>query len=344
MSDKVKLLTALFMASTGLPDETSAKFKPHEAPLQKTWKHFLKVLADITHADSAKLHLTENNQSVQSWQVGDDLSGADLAESDRMRTNRVYSQSDHPSALKSNLPLRTMRWKVATDTWGMITLKRHTQDFRAIDSQHLSNLLPYLAPSIQAWQSLTRERTQANFAHKICADLGAGWILFSPTGQVTAMASGLAMQLKEVANIDLTVEGWLRLEPVAAHDLRHALRAITNENSGPHSILLNSSPRVQMILSYEHHASTMILVGRIRHHVMASTLPLPRIMKAFNLTRSEARLAAALCDGLNMCDAALALGWTIETTRSVSKQLFSSMGVHGQPSVVRAMQSSAIWL
>jgi len=344
MSDETQLLTALFMASTGLPEETRAEFKPPEAPTPKAWSHFLRVLADITHADSAELHLIENNRSVQSWQVGDDLGGADITASDRMRTSRVYSQSDHPSALKSNLPLRAIRWRVATDAWGIITLKRRTEDFRAIDGQHLSNLLPYLAPAVRAWQSLNRERAQADLAHQICADLGAGWIVFTPTGQVTAMALGLAEQLEKVAGIGLSGEGRLRLSPVAARDLRDALGAITNGNSGPHSVWLSSSPRVQMILSTEHHAGAEALVGRIRHDVMASALPLSRIMTTFDLNRSEARLAAALCDGLSLSDAAQTLGWTIETTRSTSKQLFAHMGVNGQPGVVRVMQASAIWL
>jgi len=344
MSDETQLLTALFMASTGLPDEARAEFKSPETPPPKAWPHFLRVLADITHADSAELHLIENNRFVQSWQVGDDLGDADLTASDRMRTSRVYSQSDHPSALKSNLPQRAIRWRVATDAWGIITLKRRTEDFRAIDGQHLSNLLPYLAPSVRAWQSLTRERAQADLAHQICADLGAGWIVLSPTGQVTAMASGLAAQLEKVAGIGLSAEGRLRLTPVAARDLRNALGAIANGNSGPHSVWLSSSPRVQMILSTEHHAGAEALVGRIRHDLMASALPLSRIMTAFDLNRSESRLAAALCDGLSLSDAAQTLGWTIETTRSTSKQLFAHMGVRGQPSVVRLMQASAIWL
>lgn len=344
MSDETQLITALFMASTGLPDEARVEFRSHEAPPPKAWPHFLRVLADVTHADSAELHLIENNRSVQSWQVGDDLVGVDITASQGMRTSRVYSQFDLPGDHKSDQPLRAIRWRVATDAWGVIVLKRRTDDFRAIDGQHLSNLLPYLAPAVRVWQSLARERAQANLAHHICADLGAGWIVLTPTGQVTAMASGLAEQLEKVAGISLSAEGRLRLAPVPARALRDALSAVANGNSGPHSLWLCSSPRVQMILSVRHYAGTETLVGRIRHDVMARSLPLSRIMTAFGLNRSEARLAAALCDGLSLSDAAQTLGWTIETTRSTSKQLFAHMGVNGQPGVVRAIQASAIWL
>lgn len=344
MSDETQLFAALFTASTGLRDETRAEFGSTEAPPPKTWTHFLRVLADVTYADSAQLHLIEDNRPLQNWQVGDNLDDAEIAASDRMRTSRVYSQSDHPSALKSDQPLRAIRWRVGADAWGMIILKRRSEDFRAIDGQHLSNLLPYLAPAIRAWQALEHERKQAKLAHQICANLGAGWIMLTPTGQIIAMASGLAAQLEAVAGIGLSGKNRLRLTPVAAKDLRDALSAVASGDSGSHSLWLSSSPRVQMILSTEHHAGTEVLVGRIRHDVMASTLPLSRIMTAFDLNRSEARLAAALCDGLSLSDAALALGWTIETVRSTSKQLFARMGVHGQPGVVRAMQACAIWL
>jgi DNA-binding CsgD family transcriptional regulator len=82
----------------------------------------------------------------------------------------------------------------------------------------------------------------------------------------------------------------------------------------------------------------------VRHDLIARNLPLTRIMATFDLSRSEARLAATLCDGLSLSAAAQTLGWTTETARSNSKLLFARMGVNGQPGVVRAMQSSAIWL
>jgi DNA-binding CsgD family transcriptional regulator len=77
---------------------------------------------------------------------------------------------------------------------------------------------------------------------------------------------------------------------------------------------------------------------------LTSGLTLTQVMDVFGVSRSEARLAVALCDGMTLTAAAQTLGWTLETARSTSKRLFARIGVSGQPGVVRAMHASAIWL
>jgi hypothetical protein len=344
MLDETQLLRALFAAATSQPDEASAETIADQSVPKKTWEGFLTVLAGITHADSVQLHLVENGRPLQHWQVGNDLDALDISASERMRTSRVYSQSDLPSDHKSDAPLRAMRWRIGRDAWGVIILKRRAEDFRAMDGQHLSNLLPYLAPAILGWHDLNRERTQAAITYQICADLGAGWIIFASAGQVSAMAIGLAERLEALCNIRLSAEGRLLLPPAEARNLRDALSAAASGNTDPQTLWLSSVPPVQMVLSTERYAEGLALVGRLRLDLAASALPLSRIMTAFDLNRSEARLAAALCDGLSLSEAAQTLGWTIETARSNSKQLFAHMGVGGQLGVVRAMQTSAIWL
>ncbi|WP_010138070.1 hypothetical protein, partial [Oceanicola sp. S124] len=59
---------------------------------------------------------------------------------------------------------------------------------------------------------------------------------------------------------------------------------------------------------------------------------------------AEARLAQLICDGHSLAEAAATLGWTLESTRSASKQVFARMEVRGQGGVIRRMQSGALWL
>ncbi|WP_145963021.1 helix-turn-helix transcriptional regulator [Mangrovicoccus ximenensis] len=86
------------------------------------------------------------------------------------------------------------------------------------------------------------------------------------------------------------------------------------------------------------------LLGRLRHGLSARALPPEQLSKAFGISRSEARLAAQLCDGLSLQEAAEDLGWTIGTARSASKQLFARMGEKSQTGVVRRILQSAVWL
>ena len=83
---------------------------------------------------------------------------------------------------------------------------------------------------------------------------------------------------------------------------------------------------------------------RPRQAPRARDLPVGRIAAVFGLSRSEARLAALLCDGFSLAQAAAELGWTVETARSCSKQVFARMGVGGQTGVLRRMLASAVWI
>jgi DNA-binding CsgD family transcriptional regulator len=266
-----------------------------------------------------------------------------MVESSQMRTSRVYSRSDLPAGLSpasETCPLRAVRWRFGPDAWGLITLRRRSEDFRAIDGQHLSNLLPYLAHAVQGWKKRARERWQAALEGQICAGFGTGWALFAPSGLVTDMAEGLAERLEAVAGIRLSAEGRFVLAEENARALREAFSELTRDSTGTHLLWLSSAPPVQMMLSVENGE----FLGRIRHEMSACALPLSRVMAGFNLNRSEARLAVALCDGLSLLEAAEKLGWTLESTRTTSKRLFARMGVNSQPAVVRAMYQSVVWM
>ncbi|MDO6458466.1 hypothetical protein Q4494_15360 [Celeribacter halophilus] len=340
MPSETELLTALFAAAMG--GALSPRSVAAPADEVATWEDFLSVLSEMTHADTVQMQLVENGRHLQFWQVGEDMDGLNMTESGQMRTSRVYSRSDLPAGLSpasETCPLRALRWRFGPEAWGVITLRRRSEDFRAIDGQHMSNLLPYLAPAVQGWKKRARERWRAALEHRICAGFGSGWVLFSPSGLVTDMAEGLAERLEAVAGIRLSAEGRFLLSEENARALREALSELARDSTGTHVLWLSSAPPVQMMLSVENGE----LLGRIRHEMSARALPLSQVMAACNLNRSEARLAVALCDGLSLSEAAEKLGWTLESTRTTSKRLFARMGVTGQPGVVRAMYQSVVW-
>ncbi|WP_417241160.1 helix-turn-helix transcriptional regulator [Celeribacter halophilus] len=340
MPSETELLTSLFAAAMG--GALSPRSVATPADEVATWEDFLSVLLEMTHADTVQMQLVENGRPLQFWQVGEDMDGLNMTESGQMRTSRVYSRSDLPAGLSpasETCPLRALRWRFGPDAWGVITLRRRSEDFRAIDGQHMSNLLPYLAPAVQGWKKRARERWRAALERRICAGFGSGWVLFSPSGLVTDMAEGLAERLEAVAGIRLSAEGRFLLSEENARALREALSELARDSTGTHVLWLSSAPPVQMMLSVENGE----LLGRIRHEMSARALPLSQVMAAFNLNRSEARLAVALCDGLSLSEAAEKLGWTLESTRTTSKRLFARMGVTGQPGVVRAMYQSVVW-
>ncbi|WP_226629368.1 helix-turn-helix transcriptional regulator [Alloyangia pacifica] len=355
MSDETEILAALFAASMGTSGGTSGEGAESEEGL---WQHFLARLSAATLAESALLRLFWPGSPVRSWHIGPAWEGPSESVVERMRSGRVYSQVDlpgpgpgEPAGQGEDLPLRALRWRLgrggrseATGARVLLALRRRGEDFRAIDGLQLANLTPYLGVALGGWQQLQQARLRAALDRGLASDLGAGWLLFSPSGQVTALAEGLAERLEALAGITLRADGRLTLPEPAAQALRLALATVESGAEAPVPVLLSRAPRVELMLTREAVAGEVLLLGRLRHGLAARALPPERIRAAFGLSRSEARLAACLCDGLSLAEAAADLGWTQETARSTSKQVFARMGVSGQPGVVRRMLGSAVWL
>lgn len=342
MPDETEILAALFAASLGLTEGSSPQGSA--AAREDLWHGFLSRLAAATQAESALLRLGGPGRPVTGWQVGADWDGPAEAVVERMRSGRVYSQIDLPGAGPSGPPLRALRWRLGREARVLLALRRRGEDFRAVDGLQLSNLIPYLGVVLGGWRQLEEERARALLDGQIAAALGGGWILFAPSGQVSAMAEGLEARLQVLAGLGLRADGRLSLPEEAAQALRLALAAVAQQPGTVRQVVLSTEPRVELRLGLQTVGGELQLTGRLRHALSARALPPDRLARAFGLSRSEARLAACLCDGLSLAEAAQVLGWTLETARSTSKQIYARMEVSGQPGVLRRMLESGVWL
>uniref|UniRef100_UPI003569C606 helix-turn-helix transcriptional regulator n=1 Tax=Puniceibacterium confluentis TaxID=1958944 RepID=UPI003569C606 len=261
---------------------------------------------------------------------------------ERMRRDRVYSQVDLPGPAPPDQPLRALRCAVGPQDYAVVTLQRQAQDFRAADAAQLSRLAPYLGPAMASWQALEQDRARAALDRRLAADLGGFWLLLTASGRVSDMAPALRARLADIPALRLQPGGWLEFsDPATAQSFRQALAAA---RSGPCPIELSRAPPLQLVISAEPFAGQEMLVGYLRQGPHARALPVERVAGHFGLSRSEARLALLLCDGFSLQEAAQELGWTRETARSCSKQIFARMGVSGQPGVLRRVLGSAVWL
>ncbi|MBE9640253.1 helix-turn-helix transcriptional regulator [Salipiger mangrovisoli] len=334
MADEKEILAALFAASLGSDPEAP------ETSGEALWQGFLARLAAATHAESALLRLAFPGRPAEGWQVGLAWEGVEESVVERMRSGRVYSQVDLPGGA-GGPPLRALRWRIGREARVLIALRRRGEDFRAVDGLQLANLTPYLGVALTGWRQLEAARTRAARDRQLAAALGAGWLLLAPSGQVLELAEGLAGWLETEAGIALRPDGRLSLSEPAAQELRQALAAAAQGRA--RRVMLAAEPAVELWLAPESCGGETRLVGRLRHGLSARGLPPGRLAAGFGLSRSEARLAACLCDGLSLAEAAEELGWTPETARSTSKQVFARMGVRGQTGVVRRVLESGVW-
>ncbi|TNF11887.1 MAG: hypothetical protein EP320_13440 [Rhodobacteraceae bacterium] len=308
------------------------------------WVRFLERLCAASHAEAAAVRLLAAEGEGASWQLGKIA----LPETERlraMRLDRVYSQIDLPGEPDWPTPLRVL--KVAAGTAGQVVLMiaRSGREFRAAEALPLSNLAPHLGQALSIRAALGIERSRAAMAERSAAALGAGWVALSATGAVIAHDPQVAAGLDATERLRLRHGARLEFaDPEAALAFRQALAALAAGESAPRPVEMAGEPPVHLRLTQGKWQGAPAVIGHLRALPKAQDLPLGRIAGDLDLSRSEARLAVLLCDGASLREAAERLGWTLETARSTSKQIYARAGVSGQTGLLRRMLGSALWL
>ncbi|MBT3140032.1 hypothetical protein DS909_08455 [Phaeobacter gallaeciensis] len=336
--DEIELLKALFSASS----ETSDPSEPTGPDVP--WVGFLTRLCAVTHADAAAVQLVLKSGKTHHWHIGTlDMPSPVTLQS--MRSDRVYSQIDLPGAAKDMRALRTVKCAVRSVGHVCVTLGHGQQDFRAIVGAQLSALTPYLGQAMTTWLMLHDARAQAAQNQALCDRLGVGTIVFNASKSIVDL-SPTARDLIEASPCFGTVaNGWLTImDPDSAQAFNAAFTAVTGNAEAKVPVKFASDPTLHLLLSQGNWQGEPVISGILRRAPSAGSLSVQTLADYFGLSRSEASLAALLCDGRSLKEAASELGWTIETTRSCSKKIFARMDVTGQTGVLREMLNSPIWL
>ncbi|WP_406737075.1 helix-turn-helix transcriptional regulator [Thioclava sp. GXIMD4215] len=337
------VLKSLFAAASGVTELPVAE--TGTSPARDLWPDFLQSLAQMSGGDGAGLVQLRGTAVGQSWAWGHAVPQFERDTYERLRSQRVYSQTDLPAYQAGEIALRVLRWRVDATSHAVIWVARHGTDFRARDGVGLTRLAPYLGPALISWQALQAERLRARKERQIGQDLGGFWLRFSGAGRVLAQSEGLAQRLEGTA-LHITEQGWPEF---ATPDLARQFRAtlgqiapISGEVVRTAGMLdLSLARPLQLVLRAD--PSAMSVLGLLRQPRAASELGENHVMQFYGLARNEARLAICLCDGLSLNAAGEALGWSRETARSYSKQLYARLGVSGQTGVLRLMLGGAIW-
>lgn len=338
ISTESDILNALFAAAS-LDIETDAM--PTVPSTQ--WQGFLGQVLRATGAISASLLLEHQGKNVSHWQIGDRIDWP-LPELGQLRSNRVYSQADMPGVLPPSLGLRLLKCQEPPGPIALLILQRADKDFRAVDTIQLANLAPYLGHAVAIWQRRRQERTKAQREAAINDKLGAGWLSLSAAGSVIGTSAKAESILSNHPCLRLWPNGRLEFsDPASAKSFYRAVNDAQAQQMGM-SVDIASEPPLQIAIAPNPHDPDTPLIGTLREARHARTLPMGSIARSFSLSLSESRLAALISDGFDLSVAATMLGWTVETTRSTSKQIYAKMGVKSQSNVAKRLQQSALWL
>lgn len=309
----------------------------------RLWRDFLDVLAASARAESALLQLFSQGRETRHWRLGPRLSDGP-PEPHLMRHGRVYSQIDLPGNGAADQPLRALKWPIGSEGFGLLTLERRERDFRAVDGQHLSTLLPFLGQALSGWQALRLAQDRADLNGRLVAGLGAGWMVLGQAGNVLDMSPWLRDWISGSPDLRLRGDRLEFSDPLLGQAFQQAVASLASGSASARPVELSRDPPLQMILTKGQHAGEPVLIAGLRLARPARGLPVHEVAATFDLSRSEARLAVLLCDGFSLAEAAGELGWTLETARSCSKQIYARMGVSGQPGVLRRMLNSPVWM
>lgn len=288
---------------------------------------FLWRVAGAVRAHGAVLAVAANGR----WTLG---SAPGLPSLSTLRDGRVYAQGDLPGSDPSDSPLRLVALRsVAVPV--ILALSRQRADFRAADGALLSRLAPHLETAALLWRQRQAEVVGLARDGALMAGLGAGWVVLDQGLRLVEAGPGAEAILSR-AGLLPGADGRLDLPSETARALRRAVEgALTGKAS---VVTLSTDPGVEAALRPEDGQALALL----RATPQAGALP--DLPGALGLTRSESRLVAALTDGATLAEAAKTLGWSVETARSTSKQVFSKLGVSGQPSLMRRVLNGAHWL
>lgn len=277
-----------------------------------------------------------------------------------MRIGRVYSPQEfdaHDPALAARNARAMRRLGVAdgrvvrvldeADASAWLTIASEGTG-SASDSALLSNLVPYLAPSIRGFLHADRQAMAAALNADSLARAGTGWIAFDAGARVVDVASSTARFLQEVFGHELRHEQRLReFGPAIERELTDAAAHYAAEPmAAARAIVLLRAPPMEAILvgrTTGQHAATA-MVARCRHPRLSSHVSAEHFARLHALPRREAELAILIANGLALDEASQALGLTLETTRNYSKRLFAKLGVRGQAGLVRAVYESGAML
>lgn len=303
-------------------------------PEEGNWNSFLDTLAASLRATSGWIGLSDG-QAHHDWHFGARIT-LPRETPRRLREGRVYTQDDLAPA---GPPLRALRMGLPQGGAIWLALGRPGPDFRAVDSALLDRLGPHLQTAARTWCLLAAERARARHHATIAERLGCGWIGLDATGRLRDADPAARALIAASPALVLAPDGRLEAaDPANARALRQALEAAERGLS-----TLLDLGTLQMTLASDP-ATPGATLAFLRAQPKAADLAPGQLAIALGLTRAESRLAARLADGDSLAEAADHLGWSIETTRSTSKQIYARLGLSGQPALIRRLMTSALWL
>jgi DNA-binding CsgD family transcriptional regulator len=343
------------------------------------WTTFLDGLSACTGADYASMVFVRGDASPRELSVmhtgryaGSDVACDGGVIADRLSLSYARLELDQPFRLDEIVDLAddgnaefaqylnrrgircsvVMRVADRKSGSGWVSLGRTGEDFATWVPGFLRGLAPHLRCAIESVISLDRERLFADIANQVIHRLSVGWLTLDARARVVDIDADLERLFTVTEGLPSCVRG--RVLPVGGsgprRQLYDAVSRITGDAvSPPQVIRLLGDPRLDVLLAPISKrptagAQTPVAVGYVRGSAATGQNRTEHMIQLFGLTRSEARLALALCDGKTIAEAASAMKLTIETARNYSKKIYAKTETRGRSELIKVILEGVVAL
>lgn len=235
------------------------------------------------------------------------------------------------------------------DAW--LAVVRDGPDFGEEVTQLLADIAPVLRGVLRSYVTAERYRFAADAAGDVVRRLQFGWITLDAAGTVLeadqfgehVLATSGVLRRNRMGRIEITQ---LNLQ----RELEQAVQGLAAQTTArPRAIPLRADPWLDMLLvPAPRHAlaatGTPAVMAYVHGDNWSASDREVQLAELFSLSRSEARLALALCRGKTIAEAAGEFGLTVDSARTYSKSIFAKTGARGQPDLVRIIMGSILAL
>lgn len=235
------------------------------------------------------------------------------------------------------------------DAW--LSVVRDGPDFGEDVTQLFIEIAPVLRGVLRNYVVAEQLRFAAEAAGDVVRRLQFGWIALD--------ASGLVLGADRFGEHVLATSQVLRRDRAGRiaigqantqHELELAVAGMAAKpDSRPRAIPLRTDPWLDMLLVPARHrplsaSGSAAAIAYVHGDNWSASDREAQLAELFSLSRSEARLALALCRGKTIAEAAGEFGLTVDSARTYSKSIFAKTGARGQPDLVRIIMGSILAL
>ncbi|HEX7853547.1 MAG TPA: helix-turn-helix transcriptional regulator [Sphingobium sp.] len=244
--------------------------------------------------------------------------------------------------------IREMRVQEPGGIGAWLTIVRRDGEYGRRETRLMADLAPLLRGVLRLFMERERERFSASVTARAVGNLQIGWLVLDRGGIILDADSFADTVLARSDILHRASNGRLAIaEPEVEREIFRMIGQAAEPGARSRAIVLRNDPRLEMLIVPPGEKSLSIpgtpaAIAYLHGDNWRSADRSEHLADMFSLSRSEARLALALCRGSSIGEAGELLGLKTETVRSYSKTIYAKTGARGLSDLMRIVRGGVL--